>query len=84
MPMESHEKAAEFHDSPHKRTVLVLRTTGKKITRPDSIIAKTRWNIRVKLLSCPRKLIESLSIQRGNHQYLFSGITPCDQQSDTR
>jgi hypothetical protein len=40
MPMESHEKAAEFHDSPHKRTVLVLRTTGKKITRPDSIIAK--------------------------------------------
>ena len=68
------KKLPNSTNSPHEHTVLLLPITGKKITRPDSIIPKRRWNIRIRLLSCRRKLMENLSTQRGSHKQLFSGI----------
>jgi hypothetical protein len=55
-------------NSPHTRTVLPRRTTGKKITRPDTSIPNKHWNIRIKLLSGRKKLIGSPRSQRGSHK----------------
>jgi len=49
MPNDSHQRAAEYHDSPHTPTVLPPRTTEKKITRPDTSIPNKRWNMPIKL-----------------------------------
>src|ERR1700694_1217819 len=53
---------------PHTRTVLPPRTTGKKITRPDTNIPNKRWNMPIKLSCGRRKLIESPRSQRGSHK----------------
>jgi hypothetical protein len=55
-------------NSPHTRTVLPPRTTGKKITRPDTSFPNKRWNIRIKLLSGRKKLIGSPRSQRGSQK----------------
>jgi hypothetical protein len=34
-------------NSPHTRTVLPLRTTGRKITRPDTNIPDKHWNMPI-------------------------------------
>jgi len=59
-------------NSPHARTVLPPRTTGKKITRPDTNIPNKHWNIPITLSSGRRKLIASPKSQRGSHK----GIDP--------
>jgi hypothetical protein len=46
-------------NSPHTRTVPPPRTTGKKITRPDTSIQNKRWNMPIKLSSGRKKLIGS-------------------------
>jgi hypothetical protein len=76
MAIDSHEKAPNSTNSPRKRIVLPLRATGKKITRPDSIIPKRRWNIRIRLLSCRKKLIEGPKSQQDSNKQLFSRIAP--------
>ena len=60
-------------NSPHTRTVLPPRTTGKKITRPDMNIPNKHWNMPIRLSSGRRKLIGSLKSQRGSHKGLISG-----------
>jgi len=59
MPSEAHQRAAEFHNSPHMRTVLPPHTTGKKITRPGTSIPSKPWNMPIKLSSGRKKLIGS-------------------------
>jgi hypothetical protein len=55
-------------NSPHTRTVLPPRTTGKKTTRPDTSFPNKRWNIRIKLLSGRKKLIGNPRSQQGSHK----------------
>jgi len=46
-------------NSPHTRTVLPPRTTGKVITKPVTSIPNKRWNMPIKLSSGRRKPIGS-------------------------
>jgi hypothetical protein len=62
-------------NSPHTRTVLPRRTTGKKITRPDTSIPNKHWNIRIKLLSGRKKLIGSPRSQRRSDKGAWSRRT---------
>ncbi|HXM92914.1 MAG TPA: hypothetical protein VOA64_01465 [Candidatus Dormibacteraeota bacterium] len=57
-----------FTNSLRTRTVLPLRTTGKKITRQDTNIPSKHWNMPIKLSNGRKKLIGSPRSQRGNHK----------------
>jgi len=66
-------------NSPHTRTVLPPRTTGKKITRPDTSFPNKRWNIRIKLLSGRKKLIGSPRSQRESHKGAWTRRAACSR-----
>ncbi|MGA2300591.1 MAG: hypothetical protein ABSG77_07850 [Candidatus Acidiferrum sp.] len=46
-------------NSPHTHTALLRRTTGKKITKPDTSIPSKHWSMRARLSSGRKKLIGS-------------------------
>jgi hypothetical protein len=62
------EELPSTTNSPHTRTVLPRRTTGKKITRLDTNIPNKHWNMPIKLSSGRKKLIASPRSQQGSHK----------------